>query len=122
MAGSTAPAAAASPTGIAAQLAELEKEDPSISDAVRAVLAAAASRKEREEGQTQECAKQVQTQIQPQDQMQLQLFSQQRLVPEPDGMPVDDDESIVNLFEGVVGLTSEQRGMLEDNAKKKLRR
>ena len=48
MAEAAAPAAAASPTGIAAQLAELEQEDPSISEAVRAILAAAASRKDRE--------------------------------------------------------------------------
>ena len=53
--------------------------------------------------------------------MQLQLHTQKRPVPESDDMSVDD-QAIVVLFEGVEGLTSEQRGMLEDNAKKRLRR
>ena len=73
--------------------------------------------------QTQEVAKQLQTQIQPQDQMQLQVQTQKRPVPvsEPDDMRVDE-QAICVLFDGVEGLTSEQRGLLEDNAKQKLRR
>ena len=53
--------------------------------------------------------------------MQLQLHTQKRPVPGSGDMPVDD-QAIIVLLEGVEDITAEQRGMLEDNANKRLRR